>query len=113
MTPLAGIGVKIGAGNPSAMCTGADANVFGALKSLFCLTGKLNFPVKQNNDFNAPNTFASAPVHMADGFPAPIFTPIPANGVIAANTALLQSQRYFTIPSDLHEGNLQSWNVAY
>jgi len=72
-----------------------------------------NFPVKQNNDFNAPNTFASAPVHMADGFPAPILTQIPSNGILSAGTALLQSQRYFTIPSDLHEGNLQSWNVAY
>ena len=36
-----------------------------------------NFPVKQNNDFNAPNTFAPAPVRMADGFPAPILADIP------------------------------------
>ena len=72
-----------------------------------------NFPVKQNNDFNAPNTFASAPVHMVDGFPAPILTQIPSNGIIPAGTPLLQNQRYFAIPSDLHEGNLQSWNVAY
>ncbi len=72
-----------------------------------------NFPVKQNNDFNAPNTFASAPVHMADGFPAPILANIPTNGIIPANTSLLLSQRYFAIPSDLHEGRLQSWNVAY
>ncbi len=72
-----------------------------------------NFPVKQNNDFNAPNTFAAAPVRMADGFPAPILADIPANGIIPANTALLRSQRYFAIPSDLHEGRLQSWNVAY
>ena len=72
-----------------------------------------NFPVKQNNDFNAPNTFAAAPVRMADGFPAPILADIPANGVIPANTALLRNQRYFAIPLDLHEGRLQSWNVAY
>src|SRR5207249_1612300 len=62
-----------------------------------------NFPVKQNNQFNAPNTFASAPVHMADGFPAPILTQIPSSGIMSAGTALLKSQRYFTIPSDLHE----------
>jgi hypothetical protein len=72
-----------------------------------------NFPVKQNNDFNAPNTFAPAPVRMGDGFPAPILADIPASGVIEANTALLRSQRYFAIPQDLHEGRLQSWNLAY
>ncbi|HYU78364.1 MAG TPA: carboxypeptidase regulatory-like domain-containing protein, partial [Vicinamibacterales bacterium] len=72
-----------------------------------------NFPVKQNNDFTAPNTFASAPVRMADGFPAPILAEIPANGIIPANTTLLRSQRYFAVPLDLHEGRLQSWNAAY
>jgi hypothetical protein len=72
-----------------------------------------NFPVKQNNDFNAPNTFAAAPVRMVDGFPAPILVDIPADGIIRADTTLLRSQRYFAIPQDLHEGNLQSWNVAY
>jgi hypothetical protein len=72
-----------------------------------------NFPVKQNNDFNAPNTFGFAPVRMADGFPAPIVADIPANGIIPADTALLRNQRYFAIPTDLHEGRLQSWNVAY
>lgn len=72
-----------------------------------------NFPVKQNNDFNAPNTFAPAPVRMADGFPAPILADIPANGIIPATSSLLLSQRYFAIPSDLHEGRLQSWNMAY
>jgi hypothetical protein len=72
-----------------------------------------NFPVKQNNDFNAPNNFSSAPVHMADGFPAPILADIPSNGIIPANTTLLRSARYFAIPSDLHEGRLQSWNFAY
>lgn len=50
---------------------------------------------------------------MADGFPAPILADNPANGIIPANTALLRSQRYFAIPNDLHEGRLQSWNVAY
>jgi hypothetical protein len=72
-----------------------------------------NFPVKQNNDFNPPSTFAPAPVRMADGFPAPILVDIPADGVIPANTTLLRSARYFAIPQDLHEGRLQSWNVAY
>ena len=53
-----------------------------------------NFPVKQNNDFNAPNTFAAAPVRMADGFPAPILADIPANGTSFRRTrSLLLSQR--------------------
>jgi hypothetical protein len=72
-----------------------------------------NYPVKQNNQFTPPNSFASTTVHMADGFPAPIVADIPANGIIPANTPLLRSQRYFAVPTDLHEGNLQSWNVAY
>ena len=72
-----------------------------------------NYPVKQNNQFQPPNSFASTTVHMADGFPAPIVADIPSDGVISANTALLRSQRYFAIPADLHEGYLQSWNVAY
>jgi hypothetical protein len=72
-----------------------------------------NYPVKQNNQFNAPNAFAPTAVHMADGFPAPILADIPSNGAIPANTPLLRSQRYFTVPADLHEGNLQSWNVAF
>jgi hypothetical protein len=72
-----------------------------------------NYPVKQNNRFDPPNSFASTAVRMADGFPAPILADIPSNGVIPANTSLLLAQRYFAIPADLHEGNLQSWNVAY
>jgi hypothetical protein len=72
-----------------------------------------NFPVKQNNDFTAPNTFAPAPVRMADGFPAPILVEIPSDGIIPANTTLLRSQRYFSIPQDLHEGRLHSWNIAF
>ncbi len=72
-----------------------------------------NYPVKQNNRFDPPNSFASTTVHMADGFPAPILADIPSNGVIPADTSLLRAQRYFAIPADLHEGSLQSWNVAY
>ncbi|MBI3263945.1 MAG: TonB-dependent receptor [Acidobacteria bacterium] len=72
-----------------------------------------NYPVKQNNQFNPPNSFAPTSVHMADGFPAPVLADIPQNGAISVNTPLLRSQRFFAIPSDLHEGKLQSWNVAY
>lgn len=72
-----------------------------------------NYPVKQNNQFTAPNSFAPTAVHMADGFPAPVLANVPENGRIPVNTSLLRSQRFFAIPSDLHEGTLQSWNVAY
>jgi hypothetical protein len=72
-----------------------------------------NYPVKQNNRFDPPNSFASTTVRMADGFPAPILADIPSNGVIPASTSLLRAQRYFAIPENLHEGSLQSWNVAY
>jgi Carboxypeptidase regulatory-like domain len=72
-----------------------------------------NFPVKQNNQFTGSNTFVGPNVNMATGFPAPIQTEIPANGIIEANTPLLRNQQYFIVPSDLKEGRLYSWNVAF
>jgi hypothetical protein len=45
-----------------------------------------NYPVKQNNVFNAPNNFASAG-SMKNGFPDPVFVAIPANGIIDASPA--------------------------
>ena len=71
-----------------------------------------NFPVKQNNQFNPSNSFAPAG-SMEAGFPDPIVAEIPANGIIDASTPALKNQSYFSIPSDLHEGTLHSWNVAY
>jgi hypothetical protein len=71
-----------------------------------------NFPVKQTNQFNGPNTFAPAG-SMANGFADPVVAQIPSNGLIDAGTAALRSQAYFHIPSDLHEGALHSWNAAY
>lgn len=69
-----------------------------------------NFPVKQNNQFNPANTFASIG-SMAGGFPAPVFFEIPSDGIIPA--APFNSTRLFFVPNDLHEGALHSWNVAY
>jgi hypothetical protein len=71
-----------------------------------------NFPVKQNNQFDPPNTFAPAG-SMQNGFPDPIVAEIPANGVIDASVPSLRNQRYFFVPSDLREGSLHSWNVAF
>jgi len=69
-----------------------------------------NFPVKQNNQFNPASAFASVG-SMAGGFPAPIFFDIPADGII--NAATFRTTRLFSVPADLHEGKLHSWNVAY
>jgi hypothetical protein len=67
-----------------------------------------NFPVKQNNAFNAVNTFSAAG-SMAGGFAAPLVAAIPPDGVIA-NAPL--NQEYLYIPLDLKESYLQSWNLA-
>ena len=70
-----------------------------------------NYPVKQNNQFNPPNSFARAG-SMASGFPAPITTAIPDNGIISANTSLLRNQGYNVVPLDLEEGVIHAWNLA-
>lgn len=70
-----------------------------------------NFPVKQNNQFNSPSSFAPAG-NIAQGFPAPITATIPDNGVIAANSSLLLRQGYDVVPLDLKEGKIRAWNVA-
>ena len=71
-----------------------------------------NFPVKQLNQFNPPNTFAQAG-SMRDGFPAPVVAAIPPSGIIDASSAALRNQAYFYVPPDLREASLHSWNVAY
>jgi len=70
-----------------------------------------NFPVKQNNQFNPPNSFSPAG-SMAAGFPAPITATIPADGIILANTPLLRNQQYNVVPLDLSEGKIHAWNIA-
>jgi len=67
-----------------------------------------NFPVKQNNAFNAPNSFSAAG-KMATGFAPPLVAAIPPNGVIA-NAPL--NQVYLFIPLNTKEGYIQSWNLA-
>jgi hypothetical protein len=69
-----------------------------------------NFPVKQNNQINPPNTFATAG-SMAAGLPPPNFATIPDTGVVPAGA--FNQQGFFSVPTDLHEGRLHSWNVAY
>lgn len=66
-----------------------------------------NFPVRENNSFEAKNAWSPAGA-MADGFPA--FKPftIPANGIITNAPA----QVYNVINKDVRESYIQSWNVA-
>ena len=69
-----------------------------------------NFPVKQNNQINPPNSFATAG-SMAAGFPSPNFAEIPETGIVPADP--FRAQGFFSVPTDLREGKLHSWNVAY
>ena len=71
-----------------------------------------NFPVKQNNQFNSPNQFAVAG-SMAAGLPAPQPFSVPNNGIIVADTPVLRNQGFFTVPSNLREAKLHSYNVAF
>jgi hypothetical protein len=70
-----------------------------------------NFPVKQNNAFNAPNSFLPAG-SMAAGFPDKILFTIPENGVIDGNNPVLKNASLFAVPFNLREGRLHSWNIA-
>jgi carboxypeptidase family protein/TonB-dependent receptor-like protein len=72
----------------------------------------LNFPVKQNNQFNPPNSFAAAG-SMAAGLPAPLVFAVPDNGIIPANTKSLLEQGFFYVPPDLKEARIHSWNIAF
>ncbi len=71
-----------------------------------------NFPVKQNNQFNPPNTFAPAG-SMAAGLPPPQVFNVPSDGIIQANTPVLLASGLFYVPPDLREAKLHSYNVAF
>jgi len=70
-----------------------------------------NFPVLQNNVFNAANSFRAASVSMATGFPAPIVTAIPASGIIPVAGALANSG-YVAVNLKFREPYVESWNLA-
>jgi len=67
-----------------------------------------NYPVKQNNAFNAANSYSAAG-SMAAGFPAPLPVTIPDSGVITP----APNQSYIYIPGDLRQGYLETWNIAF
>jgi hypothetical protein len=70
-----------------------------------------NYPVKQNYSGSAANGTQRAGT-MAAGFPAPALLNIPSTGIVPV-TGALQNATLDVIPSDLHEGTLHSWNVAF
>jgi len=70
------------------------------------------YPVKQNYQGSAANGFQRAG-SMATGFPAPALLDIPSNGIIPVAGTALQNATLDVIPTDLHEGTLHSWNVAF
>jgi hypothetical protein len=71
-----------------------------------------NYPVKQNNVFNAPNNFAPAG-SMKAGFPDPVFVQIPSSGIVDASPTVLRNASYFHVRPDMHEGSLTSYNIAF
>ena len=71
-----------------------------------------NFPVKQNNQFVAANSFA--PIgSLATGFATPTVFTIPDNGIIDASLPILKNSSLYYAPPDLKEGVLHSYNVAF
>jgi hypothetical protein len=51
---------------------------------------------------------------MAGGFPPPVVANIPSDGILDVSTdARLRNAQYFVIPTDLKEGLIHSFNVAY
>ena len=78
-------------------------------------TYAFNFPVKQNNQFTQANAFVPpSGVSMAAGFPAPVVAVIPSNGIIDVGAdPRLRNASYVYFPSDLKEGQIHSWNVAF
>lgn len=72
-----------------------------------------NFPVKQNYAGTVPNGFQRAGTMVA-GFPVPVLLAVPSDGIIPVTAASgLLNSTFDVISSDLREGTLHSWNVAF
>jgi hypothetical protein len=70
-----------------------------------------NYPVKQNNSYQFPNSYSPTPYNMAAGFPAPTYLTIPESGILDANAVV--GQGLFYVPGDLQQGTVYSWNAAF
>jgi hypothetical protein len=65
------------------------------------------YPVRQNQSFNPPNSFVAAG-SMAAGFPAPIPVQFPANGIITNPP----NQNYSAQQTNVPQPYIESWNFA-
>jgi hypothetical protein len=79
---------------------------FGMSSSYRYYTG-WQFPVRQNQQLTASNTFVAAGT-MATGFPAPIPVVIPANGIITN----APNQNYTITPRENPVPYVENWNLA-
>ena len=70
-------------------------------------TSVWQYPVIQNQQLVAPNSFAAAG-SMAAGFPAPLAAVIPSSGIITN----APNQSFAAIPTDLPMSYVESWNFA-
>ncbi|HZS52202.1 MAG TPA: TonB-dependent receptor [Bryobacterales bacterium] len=70
-------------------------------------TNVYNFPVNQNQQLTAPNSFSAAG-SMAQGFPAPIAVAIPSTGVITNPP----NSTFTYVAKDRYQTYVESWNVA-
>ena len=70
-----------------------------------------NYPVKQNNSYQTPNSYSPTPYNMAAGFPAPSYFTIPESGIVDANAVV--GSGLFYVPGDLQQGTVYSWNAAF
>jgi hypothetical protein len=70
-------------------------------------TSVWQFPVQQNQQLVAPNSFSAAG-SMTAGFPTPIAAVIPSSGIIAN----APNQSFAAEPKDLPIGYVESWNIA-
>lgn len=67
-----------------------------------------NFPVRQNNGFPQPNSFAPATTNMAAGFPAPTIAAIPPNGIVTPKSG----ETYFVVDQKFQQPYVESWNLT-
>lgn len=73
-----------------------------------------NYPVRQNNAYNALNSYSPAllpngtPVTLAGGFPAPVVAQIPANGILPAAT----NQDYVEVNPHYKDPYIMSYNLT-
>lgn len=92
----------------------SDANVVRAGYGVSALPWPSSYgqgyPVTQIQQLTAPNSFGVAG-SLAAGLPPPNFAVIPESGIVSATS--LSSESLSVVPTDRHEGQLQSWNVAY